>query len=193
MPRLCIFCGSSTGHRSAYTEAAQDMGRALVQRGLGLVYGGGRVGLMGVVAEAILAGGGEVIGVIPHAFVEREVAHHGVTDLRIVRTMHERKALMAELSDGFIALPGGYGTLDEFCEIITWAQLGIHRKPCALLNVLGYFDPFLAQLDRATQDGFVQPSMRALVLSHSQPEPLLDAIDSYQAPALRRWMEPSAT
>ena len=193
MPRLCIFCGSSTGHRSAYTEAAQDMGRALVQRGLGLVYGGGRVGLMGVVAETVLAGGGEVIGVIPHAFVEREVAHHGVADLRIVRTMHERKALMAELSDGFIALPGGYGTLDEFCEIITWAQLGIHRKPCALLNVLGYFDPFLAQLDRATQDGFVQPSMRALVLSHSQPEPLLDAIDSYQAPALRRWMEPSAT
>jgi len=181
------------GNRPAYTEAAQAVGRALVQRGWGLVYGGGRVGLMGVVAEAVLAGGGEVIGVIPGAFVEREVAHHGITDLRVVRTMHERKALMAELSDGFIALPGGYGTLDEFCEIITWAQLGIHAKPCALLNCRGYFDAFLAQLDRAASDGFVQPAMRALVLSEAGPEALLEALAAYQAPALRRWLEPGAT
>jgi uncharacterized protein (TIGR00730 family) len=193
MKRLCVFCGSSTGNHPAYAGAARSLGALLARRGLGLVYGGGRVGLMGVVADAVLAGGGEVVGVIPHAFVEREVAHHGLTDLRVVRTMHERKALMAELADGFIGLPGGYGTLDEFCEIITWAQLGIHAKPCALLNTRGFFDAFLAQLDRAAGDGFVQPAMRAMVLSDAEPEALLAALAGYQAPALRRWIEPCAT
>jgi len=188
MKRICVFCGSSPGNRPAYAAAAQAVGRALAQRGVGLVYGGGRVGLMGVVAEAVLAGGGEVIGVIPRAFVEREVAHHGVTQLRVVRTMHERKAMMAQLADGFMALPGGYGTLDEFCEIITWAQLGIHAKPCGLLDVQGFFAPFLAQLDRAVADGFVQPAMRALVLAAAEPAALLDAMAEFQPPQLRKWL-----
>ena len=140
MKRLCVFAGSSAGTRREYQAAAVDLGRVLATRGIGLVYGGARVGLMGAVADAVLAGGGEVIGVIPRALVEKEVAHSGLTDLRIVTSMHERKALMADLSDAFIALPGGWGTLDEMFEILTWAQLGLHRKPCGLLNVQGYFD-----------------------------------------------------
>lgn len=193
MNRLCVFCGSSTGHNPAHAVAAQEVGRLLVQRRMGLVYGGGRVGLMGVVADAVMAGGGEVIGVIPQGFVEREVAHHGVTDLRVVRTMHERKALMEQLAAGFLALPGGYGTLDEFCEIITWAQLGLHAKPCGLLNVAGFYDPFLAQLDRAVADGFVQPAMRGLVLAAAEPAGLLDAMTAFRPPRLRQWLAPAET
>lgn len=189
MKRVCVFCGSSHGRLPEFAEAAHRVGRLLARRGLGLVYGGGSVGLMGDVAEAALAAGGEVIGVIPRGFVEREVAHHGLTELRVVRTMHERKAMMADLADAFLALPGGFGTLDEFCEIVTWAQLGMHAKPCGLLNVADYFGPFLAQIERAVLDGFVQPAMRGLVLTGNDPEELLARLQTYETPPLRRWLD----
>jgi len=150
-----VFCGSADGARPAYRDGAADLGRALAKRDLTLVYGGSNIGLMRTLADAALAGGGRVIGVIPDQLLPRERAHRGLTDLRIVATMHERKALMADLADGFIALPGGYGTLDEFCEVLTWAQLGFHRKPCALLNLEGYFDGLLALFERARRDGFL--------------------------------------
>src|SRR5215813_14615637 len=174
MKRICIFCGSRTGTRPEYAETARTMGRALVRRGIGLVYGGGCVGLMGIVADAVMGGGGEVIGVIPEALVTRELAHGDITQLIIVHSMHQRKAKMAELSDAFIAMPGGYGTFEEFCEIITWAQLGLHRKPCAILNVEGYYDPLLALFDRAVTEGFVYPSNRRLVIQETDPGRLLD-------------------
>src|SRR6516164_2274986 len=147
LKRICVFCGSSVGDRPIYLQAALELGRAIAERRLGLVYGGGHIGLMGVLADAVLSGGGEVIGVIPQALVDRELAHTGVTELRVVETMHQRKALMADLSDGFLALPGGFGTGDELFEILTWAQLGLHAKPIGVLNVGGYFDPLLAWLD----------------------------------------------
>jgi hypothetical protein len=180
--RVCVFCGSSSGLGNAYAEAARATGSALARRGLGLVYGGGRVGLMGHLADAALDAGGEVVGVIPKALFERELGHTGVTELRVVRSMHERKALMADLSGAFLALPGGFGTLDEFCEVLTWAQLGIHRKPCALLNVNGYFDPLLALFDRAVRDGFLARAHRALVLVGSDPEQLADGLHAQTAP-----------
>lgn len=167
MRRVCVFCGSSPGNRAVYAESARVLGRELASRRLGLVFGGGHIGLMGVLADAALAGGGEVIGVIPQALVDRELAHKGLTELRVVGTMHERKALMADLSDGFIALAGGFGTADELMEMLTWAQLGLHDKPIALLNVAGYFDPVVAWLDRAVQEGFIRPEDRAL-LSHAE-------------------------
>ena len=154
--RVCIFCGSSPGTNGLYREAARTVGRLLCQRGLELVYGGGNVGLMGAVADGCLQDGGRVIGVIPEALKKKELAHSGLTELRVVGSMHERKALMADLSDAFIALPGGYGTWDEFCEILTWSQLGIQRKACALLNVNGYYDPLLAMADRAVSEGFLK-------------------------------------
>ena len=163
MRRLCVFCGSSGGGRPAYGDAARRLGAAMARRGLGLVYGGGHVGLMGVLADAVLAGGGEIIGVIPQALIDRELAHPKVADMRVVQTMHERKALMAELSDAFLALAGGYGTADETFEMLTWAQLKIHDKPIGLLNVDGFFDPLLAWLDRAVADGFIKPRHRNLV------------------------------
>jgi uncharacterized protein (TIGR00730 family) len=163
MRRLCVFCGSATGSKPVYAEQARRLGEELVRRGLGLVFGGGHIGLMGVLADAVLAGGGEVIGVIPQALIDRELAHSGVADMRVVQTMHERKALMAELSDAFLALPGGYGTADETFEMLTWAQLEIHQKPIGLLNVDGFFDPLLAWLDRAVADGFIKPRHRNLV------------------------------
>jgi hypothetical protein len=189
MQRICIFCGSSVGARPVYAEAARQVGALLAQRNLGLVYGGGSVGLMGVAADAALAGGGEVIGVIPEFLFQREIEHKGVTEMRVVGTMHERKTIMADLADGFIALPGGYGTLDEFCEIITWAQLGLHRKPVGLLNVAGYFDSFLAFLDHTTAEGFVQPEYRALVLDDTDPASLLDRLRAYQPPPVVKWMD----
>jgi uncharacterized protein (TIGR00730 family) len=148
------------GARLAFAQAARQLGTAISARRLILVYGGGNVGLMGVLADAVLEHGGEVIGVIPQALVDRELAHRGVQDLRVVQSMHERKALMAELSDGFVALPGGFGTLEEFCEILTWLQLGFHGKPCGLLNIEGFYDPFLAQIDRAVETGFIQSELR---------------------------------
>lgn len=189
MRRICVFCGSSSGASPAYAEAAQAMGAALAARGLGLVYGGGNVGLMGVVADAAMAGGGEVIGVIPRALKAREVAHAGITDLRVVGSMHERKALMAELADGFIALPGGIGTLEEWFEIWTWAQLGIHSKPFGLLNAAGYFDPLLAFLDRTMAERFVRPEYRAMVLVDDRPEPLLDRMAAYEPPVIPKWLD----
>jgi len=171
--RICVFCGSSSGARPEYADAARTLASLLAGRGIGLVYGGGKIGLMGILADAMLAAGGEVIGVIPRALLLKEVGHRGVTELRVVETMHERKALMSELSDGFIALPGGFGTLDEFFEILTWAQLGFHGKPCGLLNVAGYFDDILRALDHAVAERFLRPQHRELVLADTSAAALL--------------------
>jgi len=188
--RVCVFCGSSAGARESYAAAARAMGRALAERDLGLVYGGGRVGLMGILADAVLEAGGAVTGVIPHALMAREVGHRGLTELRVVRSMHERKALMADLADGFVALPGGFGTFEEFCEVLTWSQLGIHPKPCALLNVDGYYDTLLALFEHAEREGFVKPSHRAMVLQETDPARLLEAMEAFRPPATSRWIVP---
>ncbi len=172
--RLCIFCGSKTGDDPRFTQAAIETGTLLAQRGIGVVYGGGRVGLMGVLADAARANGGEVIGVIPQSLAEREVAHSGLSELHVVETMHERKALMAELSAGFIALPGGFGTLEEFCEVITWSQLGIHAKPCGILNVAGYFDKLIGMFDNGVERGFISGANREIVLESKEPAELID-------------------
>jgi uncharacterized protein (TIGR00730 family) len=192
MNYLCVFCGSNSGNKPAYELAAQAMGREIASRNLGLVYGGGRVGLMGKVADAVLAAGGEVIGVIPEFLATKEIAHSGLTELQIVSSMHERKALMANLADGFIALPGGYGTLEEFCEVLTWAQLGLHQKPLALLNIAGYYNSLLAFFDCALTEGFLDITLRSLILEATTPENLLDAIATYQPKKLRQWLENAA-
>ena len=187
--RVCVFCGSSFGGREAYAETARALGRELAGRGIGLVYGGGSVGLMGVVADAVLAAGGEVIGVIPRPLATKEIAHQGLADLRVVASMHERKALMAELADGFVALPGGLGTFDELFEAMTWAQLGLHEKPIAVLEVGGYFATFLALLDRATSERFVRPEHRALVIADDDPARVLDRMASWRPAAGRtKWI-----
>jgi len=189
MKRVCVFCGSNKGSRPIYLEAAQNLGRIFAARGIDLVYGGACVGLMGAMADAALAQGGHVIGVIPESLVAKEVAHKGLLDLRIVKSMHERKALMAELSDAFIALPGGFGTYEEFCEVLTWGQLGLHKKPCGILDVAGFYDPLLAQLDHAVKEGFVRPIHRELVLVESDLEKLLTRLESFQPPAVAKWIE----
>lgn len=176
--RVCVFCGSRSGDRSIYGEAATALGTRMAHSGFGLVYGGGNIGLMGIVADAALAAGGEVIGVIPRHLLEREVAHAGLSTLHVVDSMHVRKALMAELADVFIAAPGGFGTLDELCEILTWAQLGLHRKPCGLLNTAGYFDPLLGMFDQAVREGFLSPSHRQLIMSDDSAPRLLDRLVS---------------
>jgi len=186
---ICVFCGSSLGRRPAYKLAAQAMGKALAKRGIGLVYGGGNVGLMGVVADATLAAGGEVIGVIPEFLLTKEIAHPGLSKLHIVNSMHSRKALMAESSDAFIAMPGGYGTLDEFCEILTWSQLGLHQKPHGLLNVEGYYEPLLRLFDHAVSEEFIKPIHRSLVLEASDPESLLDLLANYPPQNVDKWSE----
>ena len=188
MKRVCVFCGSSTGIDPAYRSTADRLGRALGARGLGLVYGGARVGLMGAVADAALASGAEVIGVIPRALVSKEVAHAGLTDLRIVASMHERKAVMADLSHGFVALPGGWGTLEEFFEVLTWAQLGLHEKPCGLLNTSGYFDGLLAFLRHAVGEGFVRRENDRMLIVDETPERLLDAMDAWRPAHVRKWI-----
>ena len=193
MKRICVFCASSPGANPRYLAVANQLGVLLAQRGVGLVYGGGSIGLMGKLADAVLAEGGEVIGVIPRALVDREVAHRGLLNLHIVGSMHERKAMMADLADAFIALPGGLGTLEEFCEILTWAQLGIHRKPCGLLNVRGYFDPLLAFLDHIVAEHFMRPEHRAMVLVEDDPERLLDALGEYEPPELAKWLDRDET
>lgn len=175
-PRLCVFCGSAPGRRPEYRASAIALGHALAGAGVGLVYGGGAVGLMGVVADAVLEKGGEAIGVIPEALASREIAHAGLTRLHVVHSMHERKALMASLSAGFIALPGGFGTFEEFCEVVTWTQLGIHPKRCGLLNVAGYYDALLAQCDRAVADGFVKPANREIVIADTDPARLMTRV-----------------
>lgn len=186
--RLCVFCGASAGARPAYDAAARALGATLARRGHDLVYGGANVGLMGTVADAVLAGGGRVAGVIPSALVEKEIAHRGLSDLRIVSSMHERKAAMAELSDGFIALPGGLGTLDELFEILTWAQLGLHAKPCGLLNVEGYYDPLVTFLDHAVAERFVRPAHRAALMVESDADALLDRFLGYRPLAADKWI-----
>ena len=187
--RLCVFCGSSPGGADDFSLAAERLGRALAAAGIGLVYGGASVGLMGRLADRALAAGGEVVGVIPRALVDQEVAHHGLADLRIVASMHERKALMADLADGFVALPGGLGTLDELFEILTWAQLGLHRKPVGLLDVGGYFAPLLAFLDGAVAARFLAPAHRAMLLVRDDPAALLAAFRAYQPPPSFKWVD----
>jgi len=176
--RVGVFCGSQSGGDARYIDTAILTASAIVGRGMGIVYGGGRVGLMGVLADTALAAGGEVIGVIPQALSAREIAHDGLTELHIVESMHERKALMADLSDAFIALPGGYGTMDEFCEILTWAQLRIHTKPVGLLNAHGYFDDLVALFDHMVREGFVTPRNRMLVLAAETPDQMLEMLFS---------------
>lgn len=190
MRRVCVFCGSSPGRDPRYVAAAREMALALVARGEGLVFGGGSVGLMGVLADALLAAGGEALGVIPHGLVAREIAHRSLTEMRVVPSMHARKALMAELSDAFVALPGGFGTFEELLEMVTWAQLGIHRKPIGLLNVAGYYDSLIALVDHAVREGFVPPGNRGLILVDGEPGPLLDRLSAYQSPARPEWITP---
>jgi uncharacterized protein (TIGR00730 family) len=185
---VCVFCGSRVGSSPSYVEAARCMGKALARRGLGLVYGGGRIGLMGAVADAALEEGGQVVGVIPEALLAREIAHADLTKLHVVGTMHERKKLMAELSDGFVALPGGYGTLEEFLEVLSWAQLRIHEKPCALLDVNGFWEPLSALFDEVVAEGFVLPNHRSLVLQEQDPHALLDLMEHYTPPEMRKWV-----
>ncbi len=193
MRRLCVFAGSNAGSQREYAGASQDLGRALVRRGIELVYGGGKVGLMGALADAVLAAGGRVYGVIPDALVAKEVAHAGLTELRVVTSMHERKAMMADLSDGFIALPGGWGTLEEFFEVLTWAQLGIHRKPCGLLNVRGYFDGLLSFIDHSIQERFVHPENRPMILTADSADALLDQFERYVPPRVEKWLDREST
>jgi hypothetical protein len=192
--RLCVFCGSSGGRAPVYAEAARALGQELVRRGLGLVYGGGSLGLMGAIADATLAAGGEVTGVIPRGLRRKEQAHAGVTALHVVGSMHERKALMARLADGFVALPGGLGTLEEILEILTWAQLGIHRKPVGLVNVAGYWDGLLTLVRHAVREGFVRPVFAALLLVETDPGALLDRMAVWRPPdGPRPWLDDSQT
>ncbi len=191
--RVCVFCGSSSGIRPSYTSAAKSVGRCLAANGISIVYGGGRTGLMGTLADAAIEAGGEVIGIIPRHLRQREVAHEGLTELRVVGSMHERKAMMAELADAFLALPGGFGTFEEFCEIITWTQLGLHRKPCGILNVDGYYDHLLALFDHAVAEQFLRPLDRSIVIAGDRPEPLVGRLLKYEAPVVDKWLDRDET
>ena len=184
MKRICVFCGSSPGARPEYLQAAKQLGHTLAYKGIGLVYGGAKVGMMGKIAEAVLEKGGEVIGVIPKELVKKEVAFNELADLRVVDSMHERKALMADLSDGFIALPGGLGTIEEFFEVVTWAQLGMHPKPCGLLNVAQYYDRLLDFLDHSVEEKFVELEHRSMILVDENPEKLLRKFETYHPPKI---------
>lgn len=189
LERICVFLGSSAGSRMQYTVAAEKMGATLAKRGITLVYGGGRVGLMGTLADATLQAGGSVIGVIPQALADKEIAHRGLTELHIVASMHERKAKMAELADAFIALPGGLGTLEEFYEILTWAQLGFHRKACALLNVDGFYDGLLTFFDHAVAEQFVRIDHRELIIVGESPQRLINDLLEYEPPHVDKWLK----
>ena len=192
--RVCVFCGSAAGSRPAYRRAAARLGAELARRELGLVYGGGSIGLMGVVADAALAAGGEVVGVIPRSLARKEIAHAGLTRLQVVPSMHARKAMMADLADAFVAMPGGMGTLEELTEVLTWAQLGLHAKPCALLDVAGYWRPLVRLLDHAVEERFLRPEHRRLLLVERGPERLLDRLRRWRPPPhLRRWIDRRAT
>lgn len=193
LKRICVFCGSSFGARSAYRKAAEEVGTHLAEQGITVVYGGAKVGLMGVVADSALAAGGEVVGVIPESMVTREIAHTGLTELRIVKSMHERKATMAELSDGFIALPGGFGTFEEFCEVLTWSQLGLHRNPCGLLNIEGYYDALLRMFDTATEEQLLKVQNRALVLAHTEVDKLIELFRMWKPQVVQKWIAQSKT
>ncbi|SDI46395.1 TIGR00730 family Rossman fold protein [Propionivibrio dicarboxylicus] len=194
MKQLCVFCGSNAGNKPDYLRAAENVGATLARRGIGLVYGAGNIGLMGAVADACLAASGEVTGIIPQALMGKEVAgrpvdHKTLTRCEVVDSMHTRKARMAELSDGFIALPGGFGTFEELCEILTWSQLGFHGKPVGLLNIAGFYDPLLALFDRAVEDGFLHPKNRAMALVDTDIEALLDRMASYRADPVTKWLK----
>lgn len=193
LANLCVYCGSSPGRLEGYAASTQALATALVERDIGLVYGGASVGLMGLLADAVLAEGGRVIGVIPESLVQKEVAHHGLTELKVTQSMHERKMLMADLSDGFIALPGGIGTLEEIFEIWTWAQLGLHAKPCGLLNVAGYYDKLAAFLDHTEAEAFLQPAHRAMLHIERSPAQLIERFSAHVPPPTTRWMDRAQT
>jgi len=193
MKRICVFCGSSTGNQPVYREAAEAMGKLLAKRGIALVYGGGHVGLMGVIADAVLAAGGKAIGVIPQSLADREIAHAGLTELRVVDSMHTRKAMMADLSDAFIAMPGGVGTFEEFFEAVTWTQLGVHRKPCGLLNAGAFYTPLVAFVDQAVTEGFIKPVHRASIVVDDNPERLLDTLAKVELPRVPKWIRAEET
>ncbi len=188
MKRICVYCGSSPGRIPAYAAGARHLGRLLAARGLGVVYGGAGVGIMGELANAALAEGGEVVGIIPEALAVKEVAHPNLTEQHVVASMHERKAMMVELSDGFIAMPGGWGTFEEIFEVLTWAQLGFHPKPCGLLNIAGYYGHLHAFLEHAVEEGFVPPVCRSMLIVESDPERLLERFAGYEAPKVRKWI-----
>jgi uncharacterized protein (TIGR00730 family) len=190
---ICVFCGSSFGRRSEYAGVARQLGMLLAQQGIRLVYGGGNVGLMGALADAAIAAGGQVVGVIPEHLMAKELGHLGLTDLKIVASMHERKALMADLSDAFIALPGGIGTLEELLEILTWVQLGLHAKPCGLLDVADYYAPLRQMLATAADEGFLRPEHERLLVCSSDPSELLDLITRYTPPNLPKWIDRDET
>jgi uncharacterized protein (TIGR00730 family) len=191
--RICVFCGSQSGARPEYAAAARAAGREIARRGLGLVYGGGRVGLMGILADAALAAGAEVDGVIPEHLAAKEIAHPGLTRLHVVASMHERKAMMASLADGFLSLPGGLGTLEEMAETLTWAQLGLHAKPCALYDVASYFAPLVAFLDHAVSEGFVREHHRRLVLVDEDVARLIDAMERFRPVQVEKWLDGTKT
>jgi uncharacterized protein (TIGR00730 family) len=193
MKNICVYCGSSPGRIEAYADGARALAKALVARDLGLVYGGASVGIMGLVADSVLQLGGRAVGVIPEALKRKEIEHKGLTELHVTTSMHERKTLMAELSDGFIALPGGIGTFEEIFEVWTWAQLGFHAKPCGLLNVAGYYDGLTHFLDHSVAEQFVKAAHRATLLVEAQPEILLDRFASYVAPSVHKWVEKAET
>ncbi|MDZ4731853.1 MAG: TIGR00730 family Rossman fold protein [Xanthomonadales bacterium] len=193
LKRVCVYCGSNPGRQPIYREAAADLGRELVQRDIALVYGGAGIGVMGAVADAVLANGGEAIGVIPQSLATREVAHTQLSELIVVTSMHERKAMMAELADGFVALPGGWGTVEEIFEILTWAQLGIHNKPCGLLNIAGYYDHLAMFLQHAMDERFVREEYKPMIIMEKQPAALLDRFNNYQPPQVRKWIGPAET
>lgn len=193
MKRICVFCGSSSGTDPVFTETAKTVGEFLVANDIELVYGGGRVGLMGTIADAVLSKGGKVIGVIPESLAIKEVAHGGLTEIHVVNSMHERKAMMAELSDGFMAMPGGFGTFEEFCEIVTWAQLGIHQKPCALLNVNGFYDYLIELFNHSAAQQFIRDEHRGIVLVESEINRLFELMKNYKPPAIDKWIDKNST
>jgi uncharacterized protein (TIGR00730 family) len=189
MPKsICVFAGSSSGAHPQYVEAARELGREIAARNYGLVYGGAAVGLMGALADAVLEAGGNVIGVMPEFLVKKEIAHRRLSDLRVVQSMHERKALMAELADGFVALPGGFGTIEEFFEILTWGQLGMHQKPCALFNVCLYYERLLEFLDHVATEELLKPVYRSMIIVAADAQALLDGLENYRAPSLPKWI-----
>ena len=189
MRRLCVFCGSAAGTKPEYLAAAQELGLAMAAEKIELVYGGGRVGLMGAVADSVLKAGGTVIGIMPERLAAKEIAHHGLTELHIVKSMHERKAAMAEMSDGFVAMPGGFGTIEEFCEVLTWSQLGFQKKACGLLNVLGFYDNLIKLFDDMTEQQFVAPVHRELVLVSDNPKEMIELVSNYRHTAPDKWLK----
>ena len=193
MKNICVYCGSNPGRLPEYRDAARLLGYEMAGRGLGLVYGGASIGVMGAVADAVLERGGQAVGVIPYSLATKEVSHDGLDELIVVDSMHERKAKMAELSDGFIALPGGWGTIEEIFEMLTWAQLGFHEKPCGLLNVAAYYDPLFAFLENAIEQQFVKEEYRPMIIMDEAPAVLLDRFDHYRAPQVRKWIGPEET